>query len=103
MVTDHPADHGPFKELAAGYALDALEPADEQRYLHHALECPACARALADFREVAAALADTAPPAEPRPQLADRIMTAALADLDAGRGPVRCPRTPPRPQASRRP
>jgi anti-sigma-K factor RskA len=87
VVTDHPADHGPYEELAAGYALDALEPADEQRYLRHARECATCAQALAGFREVAAALADTAPPAEPRPQLADRIMVAALADLDAGHRP----------------
>jgi anti-sigma-K factor RskA len=85
VVTDHPPDHGPFEELAAGYALDALEPADEQRYLDHARQCPACTRALADFREVAAALADTAPAAEPSPRLGDRILAAALADLDRGR------------------
>ena len=87
MVTDRQPGHGPFEELAAGYALDALEPADEQRFLRHARECPACAQALADFREVAAALADTAPPAEPSPRLADRILAAALADLDPGRRP----------------
>ena len=91
MVTDHQPGHGPFEELAAGYALDALEPADEQRFLRHARECPACAQALADFREVAAALADTAPPAEPSPQLADRILAAALADLDPGRRPGALP------------
>jgi anti-sigma-K factor RskA len=87
-VTDHQPGHGPFEELAAGYALDALEPADEQRFLRHARECRACAQALAGFREVAAALAETAPPAEPRPQLADRILAAALADLDPGYRPA---------------
>jgi hypothetical protein len=87
-VTDHPPDHGPFEELAAGYALDALEPADEQRYLNHARQCPACTQALADFREVAAALAGTAPPAEPSPRLGDRILAAALADLDPGHRPA---------------
>ena len=92
MVTDHPPDHGPYDELAAGYVLDALEPADEQRYLRHAEHCAACAQTLAGFREVAAALADTAPPAEPRPQLADRIMAAALADLGAGHRPGATPR-----------
>jgi anti-sigma-K factor RskA len=84
VVTDQASGHGPFEELAAGYALDALEPADEQRFLRHAQRCPACTQALVDYREVAAALADTAPPAEPRPQLADRIMAAALADLGVG-------------------
>jgi anti-sigma-K factor RskA len=88
VVTDHQPGHGPFEELAAGYALDALEPADEQRFLRHARGCQACARALADFREVAAALAETAPPAEPRSQLADRILAAALADLDPGYRPA---------------
>jgi anti-sigma-K factor RskA len=84
VVTDEAAGHRPFDELAAGYALDALEPADEQRFLQHAGECPDCAGTLAGYREVAAALADTAPPAEPSPQLADRIMAAALADLGTG-------------------
>jgi anti-sigma-K factor RskA len=87
VVTDHPPDHGSYDELAAGYVLDALEPADEQRYLRHTEHCAACAQTLAGFREVAAALADTATPAEPRPQLADRIMAAALADLEAGHRP----------------
>ena len=85
-MTGQPPDHGPFDELAAGYVLDALEPADEQRYLHHAEQCPDCAETLAGFREVAAALADTAPRAEPSPQLGDRILAAALADL--GRRPA---------------
>jgi hypothetical protein len=88
VVTDRGAGHDPFEELAAGYALNALEPADEQLFLRHAWECPDCMQALADYREVAMALADTAPPAEPSPQLADRIMAAALADLDAGRPPA---------------
>jgi anti-sigma-K factor RskA len=84
VVTDQGPGHDPFAELAAGYVLNALEPADEQLFLRHAGECPDCMRTLADYREVVAALADTAPPAEPSPQLADRIMAAALADLDAG-------------------
>lgn len=82
MVTGHPPDHGPFDELAAGYVLDALEPADEQRFLRHAEQCQSCSRALAGFREVAAALADTAPRAVPRPELGERILAAVRADLD---------------------
>ena len=78
-MTDQPADHAPFEELAAGYALDALEPADEQLFHEHARGCPDCSRILAGFRDVAAALAETAPPAAPSPQLADRIMAVARA------------------------
>jgi anti-sigma-K factor RskA len=84
-VSDSASGHDPFEELAAGYALDALEPTEEQFYLEHARECAQCTRALAGYREVAAALADTAPPAEPSAQLGDRIMAMAHADLDPAR------------------
>ncbi len=84
MVTVESPGHGAFEELAAGYTLDALEPGDERRFLHHASQCRDCAHTLAGFREVAAALASIAPPAEPRPQLAERIMAAAQADLGRG-------------------
>ncbi|HEY2579801.1 MAG TPA: hypothetical protein VGI74_26110, partial [Streptosporangiaceae bacterium] len=83
-MTDQAPDHdGQFEELAAGYALDALEPADEQTFLQHASDCPECTRMLASYREVAAAIASVVPPAaEPSPQLADRIMASVRAGLD---------------------
>jgi anti-sigma-K factor RskA len=84
-VSDSASGHDPFEELAAGYALDALDPADEQLYLEHARGCAQCTRALAGYREVAAALAETAPPAEPSAQLGDRILAMARADLDPAR------------------
>lgn len=93
-MTDYSPSHGPFEELAAGYALDALEPADDQRFLRHARQCQACPRALAGFREVAAALAEIGPSAEPSPQLADRILSAALADLSSGGPPGVIPLRP---------
>jgi anti-sigma-K factor RskA len=88
VVTDETPGHRPFGELAAGYALDALEPGDERRFLHHASQCPECARMLAGYREVAAALAGTTPPAEPSSGLANRIMAAALAGLGTGQPPA---------------
>lgn len=51
--------HEEFAELAAGHALHALEPADEQRFLAHLDGCVECTRSLADFSEVAAGLAMT--------------------------------------------
>ena len=75
-MTERGADHTDFDELAAGYALNALEPADEQRFLRHAAECPDCQQAMAEFSAVAAALAETAPPAEPSEQLGLRILAA---------------------------
>lgn len=73
-----PADvgHGEFRELAAGYALNALDPADEERFLQHAAACPDCLEQIAQFQEVAAALAETAPTAEPGSDLGNRILAA---------------------------
>jgi anti-sigma-K factor RskA len=81
------AEHSDFGELAAGYALNALEPADEQRFLRHAAGCADCQRVMAEFGEVAAALAETAPPAEPSQQLGLRIIAATRPDLGSSPGP----------------
>lgn len=80
-MTDQAPDHSAFDELAAGHALHALEPADEQRFLRHAEQCPRCRQSLADFLQVAAALAETAPAAEPSAELGARIQATVLADL----------------------
>jgi anti-sigma-K factor RskA len=85
-VSDHPSGHALFEELAAGYALDALEPADEQRFLRHVRGCPPCAAALARYRDVATALAQTAPPGEPSALLANRIASMARAAARPGGG-----------------
>jgi hypothetical protein len=79
-MTGGDAAHTEFTELAAGYALNALEPADEQRFLRHAADCPDCGAQLAGFFEVAAALAETAPAAEPDGDLGARILAAARAE-----------------------
>jgi anti-sigma-K factor RskA len=73
-VTGQAPDHVFFEELAAGYALDMLEPAEEQRFVHHADQCPRCKQAVTDYQQVTEALADAAPAAEPSAQLAHRIL-----------------------------
>jgi len=80
VVTDRGADHSQFEELAAGYALDALSQADEQRFLLHAEQCPGCRELVAEFRQVAGALAEASPPGQPGAELGDRILAAAMAD-----------------------
>jgi anti-sigma-K factor RskA len=88
-VTEQGSEHTVFDELAAGYVLNALEPADEQRFLRHAEQCPRCQQTLAEFQKVAAALAQTAPPAEPSARLGERIMAVARADLaEPGHAPA---------------
>jgi hypothetical protein len=85
-VTDPRRDHTHYDELAAGYALHALDPAEELEFAGHVKDCPRCLQALADYGEVAAALADTAPAAEPDQHLGDRILAAAAADRSLGNG-----------------
>ncbi len=77
-MTEQASDHVLFEELAAGYVLDMLEPADEQHFLRHAGQCPRCQQALADHQEVAGALADAVPAAEPSKELGQRILAAEL-------------------------
>jgi anti-sigma-K factor RskA len=78
-VTDPRPDHARFDELAAGYALGALEPEDEWRFRSHASQCDRCRQALTDYSAVAAALAEAAPDVRPDPQLRARILTAAAS------------------------
>jgi hypothetical protein len=69
-MNDVPANpHEQWEELAAGYALHALEPDEELRFTEHLRTCSICADVLRDHELVAAQLAalaheeDAAPPA----------------------------------------
>ncbi|HJQ84948.1 MAG TPA: anti-sigma factor [Candidatus Binatia bacterium] len=72
--------HEPFAELAAGYALGALDAADAEHFERHlAAGCTECTQALADYREgLALAASDLAepPPARVRETLLRRIEPA---------------------------
>lgn len=52
-----PDPHARFDELAAGYALHALEPADEQLFLAHLLACADCQDAVAEHTDTLGHLA----------------------------------------------
>jgi anti-sigma-K factor RskA len=73
-VTGQAPSHVFFDELAAGYALDMLEPAEAQCFVRHADQCPRCQQAVTDYQQVTEALADAAPAAQPSAQLAQRIL-----------------------------
>jgi hypothetical protein len=75
-VTETPQEHAHYDELAAGYALHALDPEAELQFRSHLPTCPRCQAALSDFTEVAAALADDWSTVEPSPQLGARIRAA---------------------------
>lgn len=77
-----PDPHAVFDELAAGYALGALEPEDEQLLRRHLASCAGCDRAVAEHTETLAHLAYAAPPVEPPAALLEGIRTGLR---DSGR------------------
>lgn len=62
---DPPVNHSDYEELAAGFALGALEPDEEQAFQRHLEGCPACKTTVREFEELTASLAHAAPPVEP--------------------------------------
>ncbi|HEU4432763.1 MAG TPA: anti-sigma factor [Pyrinomonadaceae bacterium] len=66
--------------MLAVLALSALDAVDERALSQHLSECAECRRELADWESTAAALALSAPPAEPSPQVRDQIMSAVRSD-----------------------
>jgi len=67
-------------DLAAAYALDALDPEEERAFEQHLASCPRCREAVAAFSETAAELAYAVPPASPPPELRGRITSAVRAE-----------------------
>ncbi|HET6315009.1 MAG TPA: anti-sigma factor [Chloroflexota bacterium] len=69
--------------LAAGLALDAIDDADRARVEEHAAQCPRCAAALQEFREVAFALGSAVPQVDPPKPLRNRVLLAAQRERPA--------------------
>jgi anti-sigma factor RsiW len=67
-------------ELTAGYALDALEPADRGRYEEHLSSCERCRDELEGFWMVSGALARAAGGPPPPASLRDRILEQARSE-----------------------
>jgi hypothetical protein len=78
-----PDAHARFEELAAGHALHALEPEDEQAFVAHLAGCARCERDLAEHQTTLAHLAYAPEAAEPPPALLDGIRSGVLS---SGRG-----------------
>jgi len=77
-----PADHDEYAELAAGWALHALEPDDETRFADHLPDCPVCQRAVDDYSGALAELSYLAPAVEPPAGLGERIRAEVARDLE---------------------
>ncbi len=79
-----------LSELAAAYALGALDPEEARAFEALLATSPAAQREVAAFREVSALLALGAPQAGPSPDLRERVIQRATRDKVT---PMR-PRTP---------
>lgn len=97
-MTDSRPGHRRFDELAAGYAVHALDSHEVLMFARHARQCGRCQRALTDYADVTAAMAELAQDAEPSPELAERIIAVAAGDLVSGDPrAIRSPGTAPSP------
>lgn len=74
-----PDPHAAFEELAAGYALHALEPEDEQAFVAHLGACARCEREVREHQAVLAQLAYAPEAADPPPALLESIRTGISA------------------------
>jgi hypothetical protein len=69
----------PHRELAVGWALHALEPAEESVVAAHMPECPTCTRVAAQTQEIGATLGLSIPEAIPSDELEQRILSVTGA------------------------
>lgn len=82
MTAHHDSDHEKWAELAAGYALDALEPDEQALFETHLASCAECRRGLDEHEFVAAQLGALAADAtETAPSWAD--LRASIVGLPA--------------------
>ena len=70
-------EHETLHELAALYALDALDGDDLRAFEQHLRECSDCRGQVDELREAAAAFALAADPVEPPAELRERILSDA--------------------------
>lgn len=86
-----PRGHDKYEELAVAWALDALEPADQEIFEEHRGGCDPCALTVFATLEVATELAYGVPDVAPPPRLRQQLLAAA-ADLPS---PARSPESGP--------
>jgi hypothetical protein len=75
----NPRPQCPHAELAVGWALHALEPADEDLLIEHLPDCHICREAIQQTEELTWILSSANEQVEPRPELRAELMAAAAA------------------------
>ena len=87
--------HDDYKEMIPARALSALDAAEERALNEHLENCAECRKELEDWQATAAALSLTPDPAEPSPQVRERILSEVRKDLSSSKPEV-IPFTPKR-------
>ena len=95
---DTPLNHSEYEQLAAGWALGALEPDDEVTFQRHLAACEACAASVRELEGVVGDLAYAAPPVDPPAGLWSSIERGIAPSARPSRATAA---GPPRPQRAR--
>jgi anti-sigma-K factor RskA len=75
--------HDDYKEMIPARALSALDAAEERALNEHLENCSECRKELEDWQATAAALSLASDPAEPSPQVRERILSEVRKDLSS--------------------
>lgn len=81
-------DHDDFEGLAIGWALHALEPAEEQAFAEHLATCDRCQQMVRESEEALGELAYDVPMVDPPPEVLDGIRRE-IGATDVGPGSAR--------------
>ncbi|MGH3796952.1 MAG: hypothetical protein ACRDR6_21705 [Pseudonocardiaceae bacterium] len=101
MIDQRDTPGCPHSELAVGWALHVLEPAEESLVTEHLMECAACTRIVAETEQVGVALGlSMSEVATPSPELERRVLAITTT---AQAPPVMSPAPPTRPAPPKRP
>jgi anti-sigma-K factor RskA len=80
--------HDDYKEMIPARALSALDAAEERTLNEHLKNCAECRKELEDWQATAAALSLASDPAEPSPQVRERILSEVRKDLSSSKSEV---------------
>jgi len=75
--------HDDYKEMIPARALSSLDAAEERALNEHLENCAECRQELEDWQATAAALSLAPDPAEPSPQVRERILSEVRKDLSS--------------------
>ncbi|MGH3887910.1 MAG: anti-sigma factor domain-containing protein [Pseudonocardiaceae bacterium] len=78
MNNQHRVADCPHRELAVGWALHALEPAEESLVAAHMPDCPACTRTVAETEQVCATVGLSVPEVIPSAELEQRVLAVTI-------------------------